>query len=264
MKKTAFLCCLLWFCAMCVQAQDVITKRNGEDIQAKIIEVNPTEIKYKAADNPDGPVFVILKDDVLMVRYSNGKNEVFEQQRKPAFDAPDYGTAGKVAPGMSYRDYKGFYRPSDYRRQPGDPYVPAVGGVCSFIIPGLGQMICGEVGRGFGYLGGAVGCCVLMGVGSSVAMSAAYNAANSGSTTGNGGLITGSLLTVAGSIGLLVVDICAIVDGVRVAKVKNMYEQDMRKMQSSTFDMRLQPYVSTVSVGTMQTPVAGVSMSVTF
>lgn len=43
---------------VCIQAQDVITKRNGDEILAKILEVNPTEIKYKRYDNPDGPLYV--------------------------------------------------------------------------------------------------------------------------------------------------------------------------------------------------------------
>ena len=72
---------------------------------------------------------------------------------------------GNLSPDMRYRDYKRLYNPKDYVRMPGDRHSPAVSGVCSWLIPGLGQMICGEVGRGFGYLGGAVACGAAVGTG---------------------------------------------------------------------------------------------------
>ena len=75
--------------------------------------------------------------------------------------------------------------------------------------------------------------------------------------------ILGSIFAIAGSVSLLTVDICAIVDGVRVAKVKNMYNQDMRNM-SSSIDMHLYPYLSTINTGTVRTPVAGVSLGINF
>ncbi len=44
-----------------LNAQDVITMKDGTDVQAKIIEVNPSEIRYKKYSNPDGPIFTINK-----------------------------------------------------------------------------------------------------------------------------------------------------------------------------------------------------------
>ena len=80
MKKIISALTMLLAFTVCVQAQDLITKRDGEDIKAKITEVNQNEIKYKRFDNQDGPTFVISKSEVLMVRYENGTNEVFNQQ----------------------------------------------------------------------------------------------------------------------------------------------------------------------------------------
>lgn len=60
-------------------SQDVITQKSGEDIQAKILEVNQTEIKYKKFDNQNGPTFTLLKSDVLMIRYENGTKDIFNQ-----------------------------------------------------------------------------------------------------------------------------------------------------------------------------------------
>ncbi|MER2999575.1 hypothetical protein [Pontibacter populi] len=58
-------------------AQDVITKKNGEGVQAKVLEITPTEIKYKRFENPDGPIYTLAKTDVLLVKYENNTEEVF-------------------------------------------------------------------------------------------------------------------------------------------------------------------------------------------
>lgn len=63
-----------------VNAQDVLTKRDGTDIQAKVLEVTTGEVKYKKFDNINGPTFSILKSDLLMVRYENGTKDIFNQQ----------------------------------------------------------------------------------------------------------------------------------------------------------------------------------------
>jgi len=63
-----------------VFAQDFITKTNGEDIKAKVIEVGTTEIRYKKYEFPDGPLYVILKSEVLMIRYENGSKDIFNNQ----------------------------------------------------------------------------------------------------------------------------------------------------------------------------------------
>ena len=65
-------------------SQDVITTRSGESIQAKVLEVGQTEIKYKKFDNPDGPGYWILKSVVLMVKYENGTIDVFKVEKKSA------------------------------------------------------------------------------------------------------------------------------------------------------------------------------------
>ena len=60
-------------------AQDILTKKDGTDIQAKVIEIGITEIKYKKFDNQNGPVFSLLKADLLMIRYENGTKDIFNQ-----------------------------------------------------------------------------------------------------------------------------------------------------------------------------------------
>lgn len=63
-------------------AQDVITKSNGDEIKAKVLEVSQTEIKYKKFDNLNGPTFAISKNEVFMVKYENGSKDVFNTERE--------------------------------------------------------------------------------------------------------------------------------------------------------------------------------------
>ncbi|MCF8299309.1 MAG: hypothetical protein K9J13_17300 [Saprospiraceae bacterium] len=57
--------------------------KTNENIQAKVLEVTPTEIKYKRFDNQDGPLFIILKSDVIMICYENGTKDIFNIEKKP-------------------------------------------------------------------------------------------------------------------------------------------------------------------------------------
>ena len=66
-----------------VKAQDIIYKTDGDEIKAKVLEVSEV-IKYKKADNADGPTYSIAKQDVFMIKYANGTKEMFSavQDRK--------------------------------------------------------------------------------------------------------------------------------------------------------------------------------------
>ena len=51
-----------------------------------------------------------------------------------------------------YRINKTKYDYRTYKHQVDDPYNPSVDGFVSFLVPGLGQMISGELGRGAAFL----------------------------------------------------------------------------------------------------------------
>jgi hypothetical protein len=57
-----------------------------------------------------------------------------------------------------YKINKTKYNYRTYSYQKSDPYIPAVAGVASFFVPGLGQMFANELGRGACFLGGFVVC----------------------------------------------------------------------------------------------------------
>lgn len=74
MKKLFF---LLTMCVVFnLSAQDIIVKRNGDELQCKILEVSKNEVKYKRWVNLDGPAFSEKKSDIFMIKYENGEKDV--------------------------------------------------------------------------------------------------------------------------------------------------------------------------------------------
>lgn len=231
MKRLIMLLSVLALFAVSAAAQDFVTKRNGEDIAAIVDEVGPDYVRFRLWDEPDGVTYTMLKNEILMIRYATGRNEVFDQKQSLAMVPMKYKEMAKVY------DYR-LYQKSLY-----DRYSPAGSGIASFFIPGLGQMICGEWGRGLAYLGGHVGCTIL---------------------TSLSAIAESDTLALMGLAGVLAIDICSIVDGVRVAKVKNMYMEELRKSGYYGLDVDLYPSVNYVRTTSGVQPTAGMTLALRF
>lgn len=80
MKKTFLILVNLLFILNVVFSQDIMTKKNGEEIQCKVIEVTPDLVKYKKFNNLDGPIYSIPIKDIFMLKYENGGKDVFNDQ----------------------------------------------------------------------------------------------------------------------------------------------------------------------------------------
>lgn len=145
------------------------------------------------------------------------------------------------------------YDHKTYVFQPGDPYNPTVAGVASLFVPGLGQMLSGEGGRGAGFLAGYAACYVVSYVG-------ATNAINNISTGGDGS--TGSGLMLVGLGGAIGVGIWSIVDAVKVAKVNNLAFRDQNK---TSMNLRIEPYFDQIKMQNNTSSVStGLSFKITF
>lgn len=59
-------------------SQDTIIKRNSEIIVAKIIEINPTDIKFKKFENLSGPLYIEKRYDIQKINYTNGSVDIFD------------------------------------------------------------------------------------------------------------------------------------------------------------------------------------------
>ena len=250
MKKLVHVILVTLLGVVSAAAQDVVVMKNGEAVKAKVSYVGPDTIIYKLYDEPKGAEYETLKSDVAAIHYESGRVEVMDSG-KTSYDALLYGNASVaegIVPGMKYRELKKIYDFREYVPTLVQYHSPAWSGVASLFIPGLGQMVCGSVGRGFAFLGGAAGCYIVM-----------YSGLISG-FAGEG--ILGQTLLCAAFAGLLAVDIGAIVDAVRVAKVKNMYENDLRRKYS--FDMKLYPSVGYVRSPDGLQPAPGMTLAFRF
>lgn len=82
MKKKILLLLLMAGQFMAGSAKDIIVLNNTSSIEAKILEVTPTEVKYKKLNYLDGPTFVIYKSDIRTITYGNGDVESFVQKEE--------------------------------------------------------------------------------------------------------------------------------------------------------------------------------------
>lgn len=60
-------------------AQDLIKFKNGEAVNAKVIEVDEEKVKYKKYDNLDGPSYTARKSQISVITYENGTEDVFDK-----------------------------------------------------------------------------------------------------------------------------------------------------------------------------------------
>ena len=57
--------------------QDIIYKTDGNEIRAKVIEIDENYIKYKNYEQLEGPLRNILKSQVFMIKYQDGTEEKY-------------------------------------------------------------------------------------------------------------------------------------------------------------------------------------------
>jgi hypothetical protein len=89
MKKLLFtlFACVTFFAS---QAQDILVKRNGDELEVKVLEINLDEIRYKRFDNLEGPIISIAKNDVFMIKYENGTKVTITDLVRPATQQATY------------------------------------------------------------------------------------------------------------------------------------------------------------------------------
>ena len=70
-------------------AQDIIILKTGERIEAKIIEINDVEIKWREYRDPDGIIFTMSRGKIREIRYETGRREK-EYESGPGLDPAYY------------------------------------------------------------------------------------------------------------------------------------------------------------------------------
>lgn len=75
--KKSFIIIYILFSITNLLGQDLIIKKNGEEIVSKVIEVTDRVVKFKKASNLDGPTYTLNKQEIVFVKYENGEKDVF-------------------------------------------------------------------------------------------------------------------------------------------------------------------------------------------
>ena len=176
----------------------------------------------------------------------------------------------QIVPGMKYKQVKDMYDTKMYVPQSIDPYNKTIASVVSFFAPGVSQMCMGEFGRGVAFFAGEV---VLLEIVKSSAETFSKSV-----ITDETGKVTGyndeqaAKTSVGIFIGGLVADLALCIwsscDAAKVAKVKNMYYQDLYGHRTS-LDVNVEPYfaltpsAATASGNSLQ-PTAGMTLKMNF
>jgi sRNA-binding protein len=116
--------------ASVMNAQDIITKVNGEEINAKVLEINANEVKYRKLGNETGPIYTLSKSEIFMIKYGNGDKDVFVKTVTKT-NSSNANVVQNPNIDLNYRK-KG----------------PAAAFWLSFLYPGIGQFYNGQVGKG--------------------------------------------------------------------------------------------------------------------
>jgi hypothetical protein len=64
-------------------ACDTLIMKNGTEIKVKVLEVTPTEVKYKYCSNINGPLYVAYRYNISYVKYANGTMDSFVNEHPP-------------------------------------------------------------------------------------------------------------------------------------------------------------------------------------
>lgn len=131
-----------------------------------------------------------------------------------------------------YKINKQKYNTLNYHFQKSDKVSPAIAGVASFFVPGLGQALSGEYARGLAFFGGYSGGAALYYAGHKITK----NTHSSGGFGDDKGL----LLKIAGIGSMIGVQIASIADAVKVTKINNLAIRD--KNDNITALLSLMPY----------------------
>ncbi|MBR5176879.1 MAG: hypothetical protein IKW89_13285 [Bacteroidales bacterium] len=201
-------------------------------------------------------LIIVLAALIVGLLSARAQNQLFEEEPYRSE------TSASVRPGMRYKEYKNLYDTRNYYPDLDDYYSPSSAGWASAFVPGLGQAVNGEWGRAMGFFAGNfVMSTILV---SSLAADAVYAIGNTAADdfdTGDGVSFV-SLVALLGQAALYVWNIY---DAVHVAKVKCMYDRDIRS-QLSGLDVKVEPFLSCAPtmVSEKARPTAGFSLKVSF
>lgn len=117
MKKTLLgIIIVVWTCNLFSQnsKSDIIVTLQEQKIEAKIVEISKTEIKYYEIGLENGPIFILSTADISSIIFANGKVKIFNNpasiltQKNPISEESqqqNVDTLGQCTPKVLFRNY---------------------------------------------------------------------------------------------------------------------------------------------------------------
>lgn len=180
--------------------------------------------------------------------------------------AAAFTASAQYAQKQSYKELKDVYNFRVYQGQECDPYNVSMAGLFGFFSPGVPQLVMNEPLRGAIFFGGSALCFYLAeNSAQELTKLMAYDSSGQPYYTDNDKALKYTKMMIGFLAADLGIAIWSCIDAKRVAKVKNMYYQDLYGRHASV-KMNVEPFLSytpaTVS-GNVQ-PAAGLSMKLSF
>ncbi len=219
MKRIITLLVSVCVCSTFASAQDVIKKNDGSELKVIVLTADHSGVSYKNIGDPLGTVHFIPENEGYQIQYGR-----------------------TLKPNMKYKELRPLYDTRDYVHYESAAYKPGIMGIASFLIPGFGDCLVDEWGRGLLQFGGTIVCTA----GASI-LSKGYH------------FDEGAFVCAAGGLAIW---IWSIFDAVKVSKIKNMYIHDYMKMYGA--DFKLYPSVSCLTTTGKTIPTAGLTLALTF
>ena len=80
-NRVLFLLLLVCTTMFSASAQDMIVKKNGTIIKAKVIKDGSSEVEYNKWTNQNGPIYSISVNELFAINYQNGEKDMFENNQ---------------------------------------------------------------------------------------------------------------------------------------------------------------------------------------
>jgi len=85
--KNVLAIAMLFMLMLPIWGQDIIVTNKAQKIDAKILEVSTSEVRYKELDNLDGPIFILRTDEINSIIYANGKVVLYNEPSREQNEA---------------------------------------------------------------------------------------------------------------------------------------------------------------------------------
>jgi len=205
---------------------------------------NSNEYAENADTNQSDPAFTKRNDgEILLNENIDTSAEEFNPQEVKTESISPF----EKMP--SNKQLKKTYGKSSYSYQKGDKYIPLLVSLPSLLIPGLGQVINGDVLQGIGYLGGT-------------ALSF-FTVIYGGLINWGGSTLAGNSLMIIGAVGFVLFPVTSAIQSYKLSKYKNLYYRDLK--QSNTIEVGFKPWINIRDKNVvLNTQSVGLSLNVRF